>query len=100
MDWSKVHLSEQEIDLLKDPQIILMKNNIITKVYECYGILSERMKTIVEQQQAKLPVETKIQSPRISRGENYQSLPYVMLDYPRIFSTENIFAVRIFFWWG
>ncbi len=39
-------------------------------------------------------------SPKIARGENYQGLPYVMLDYPRIFEKENILAIRSFFWWG
>ncbi len=39
-------------------------------------------------------------SPKIARGENYEGLPYVMLDYPRLFGKENIFAFRTMFWWG
>jgi len=38
--------------------------------------------------------------PKISRGENYKGLPYVILDYPRIFGREDVFAVRTMFWWG
>jgi hypothetical protein len=37
---------------------------------------------------------------KISRGENYQLLPYIILDYPSYFSRNNIFAVRTMFWWG
>jgi hypothetical protein len=39
-------------------------------------------------------------NPKISRGENYQGLPWVMLDYPRFFGREDIFAIRTLFWWG
>jgi hypothetical protein len=39
-------------------------------------------------------------SGKISRGEKYGGLPYVMLDYPRVFDKENIIAIRTLFWWG
>ena len=38
--------------------------------------------------------------PKISRGENYKGLPWVMLDYPRVFGKEDVFAIRTMFWWG
>jgi hypothetical protein len=42
-----------------------------------------------------------LQTPaKISRGENYLGLPYLVLDYPRNFAPNNIFAIRTFFWWG
>jgi len=47
-----------------------------------------------------LPEEVLIQSPKIARGENYNGLPYVMLDYPRFFGKEDVFALRTMFWWG
>jgi hypothetical protein len=37
---------------------------------------------------------------KISKGENYNGLPYLILDYPRIFNKQNIFAIRTLFWWG
>ena len=39
-------------------------------------------------------------TPKISRGENYQGLPYVILDQPRLFTKEHILAIRTMFWWG
>ena len=38
--------------------------------------------------------------PRVSRGENYRGLPWVMLDYPRVWGREDVFAIRTMFWWG
>ena len=37
---------------------------------------------------------------KISRGENYEGLPYFILDYPRVFSTENTFAFRTMVYWA
>ncbi len=39
-------------------------------------------------------------SPKVSRGENYQSLPYFMLDYPRHFKETETIAVRNMILWG
>jgi len=39
-------------------------------------------------------------SPKISRGENYLGLPYLVLDYPRLFRPDAVLAIRTFFWWG
>lgn len=38
--------------------------------------------------------------PKISRGENYKGFPWVVLDYPRSFGREDVFAIRSLFWWG
>jgi hypothetical protein len=38
--------------------------------------------------------------PKISKGENYLGLPYVMFDYPALFTKEKVFALRTMFWWG
>ena len=38
--------------------------------------------------------------PKISKGEKYKGLPWVMLDYPRIFGKEDIMAIGTRFWWG
>jgi hypothetical protein len=95
---AKVSLSAFELQLVTQPDWILTKNNIIQKVYALLGDVSN-----IYQQQAllqQLPAEVIAIAPKISKGENYQELPYVMLDYPRFFSKEDVFAVRCFFWWG
>ena len=39
-------------------------------------------------------------SPKISKGEAYRGLPWLMLDYPRYFGKEGHLSIRVFFWWG
>ncbi|NMM49257.1 hypothetical protein [Marinigracilibium pacificum] len=37
---------------------------------------------------------------KISKGNNYKGLPYLVLDYPSIFDRENILTIRTMIWWG
>ncbi len=95
---AKVSLSDIEMQLVCNPDWILTKNIIIQKVYLLFGQLSETYKSNPLLQ--NLPAEVLLQSAKISKGENYEGLPYVMLDYPRCFGKEDVFAIRTFFWWG
>jgi len=85
------------MDLVTNADIILTKNDIIAKVYDLFGELSEYA---VKTGDYYLSEEIKSIPPKISKGENQEGLPWVMLDYPRYFSNEHIFAIRCYFWWG
>lgn len=95
MNIAKLRLSEEELRLVTDPGFILTKNAIIDKVYALFGLLAEDFKGKID-----LPEEVAVVSPKIAKGENYLGLPYVMFDFPRFFSADDIMAVRCFFWWG
>jgi len=96
----KIHLSEEEMQLLCNREWILTKQRIIEKVYTLFGGMSEKMQLQLEQNNHDIPEQVLQLPPKISKGEQYESLPYVVLDYPRLFSKENVFAIRTFFWWG
>ena len=99
-DISKLTLSEEEQQLVNNPDWILTKRIIIDKVYRLFGNLADTIKATVEKESTWLPLEVMQSTAKISKGENYLQLPYVLLDYPRCFDTENVFAVRTMFWWG
>ena len=94
MQNAKLGLSEEELSLVSDPGIILTKNAIIAKVYDMFGMLAD------EQKQMVLPAQAGATPPKISRGENYKGLPYVVLDFPRLFTSQHVMAIRTHFWWG
>lgn len=100
MSIAKIHLSAEELQLVQNAQLLLTKNSIIEKVYALFGELAEEQVALFNAAPALLPTELLQLSPKIARGEKYKGLPYVMLDYPRCFSTTDIFAIRTFFWWG
>lgn len=97
---SKLTISDEELQLVNNSAWILTKHIIIDKVYFLFGKLSQNMKLTFENEMDWLPPEIKTSEPKITKGENYLQLPYVILDYPRRFEDQNIFAVRTMFWWG
>ncbi|CAN5204614.1 hypothetical protein BH11BAC5_BH11BAC5_53260 [soil metagenome] len=97
---TKITLSAKELELVCNTDWILTKQVIIQKVIELFSGSLSVMQASALQQQGKLPPQIFLRDPKISRGENYRGLPYVMLDYPRYFDKENTIAIRTFFWWG
>src|SRR5215470_1613424 len=97
---SKIQLSTFEMDLLKNSEWILTKNLIIKKAQHLLGDVQENNLRHVKDSSLNLPKEVIAVSPKISKGENYNGLPWLMLDYPRYFEKEKVFAIRTMFWWG
>ena len=99
MEGTKIQLSEEELELACDPFVLLTKNAVMAKAGELLGILSEHI-------QQNLTTHNRVitdaieAGPKISKGENYLGLPYVILDFPRYFREHDVFAVRTMFWWG
>lgn len=94
MKEAKIQLSAAEMAMVCDAELILTKNRILEQAKALLAIVQARM------QQAALADPYANIPPKISKGENYGGLPYLMLDYPRLFGQEDIFAIRSFFWWG
>jgi hypothetical protein len=97
---AKIQFSAAEQSLMRNAEWILTKNAIIEKMkwvmQECEDAQTDLYKT----NHKIFPSGVFNTTPKISRGENYLGLPWLMLDYPRHFEKENTFAIRTFFWWG
>lgn len=100
MSEAKVTLSPKELELVNNADWILTKNLIIQKVYDLFGQVAASYQQDVARFTAFNATTTFSIAPKISRGEQYQQLPYVMLDFPRFFTEQDVFAIRSFFWWG
>lgn len=100
MSTAKVMLSSKEQELVLNADWILTKNAVIQKVYAFFGQLCTAYQAEIQNNLALVNESACVVAPKISRGENYEGLPWVMLDYPRYFSGNDIFAIRTFFWWG
>ena len=82
--------------LIRDPGWILTKRSVMDKIGALMGELSDAYRA----ETGALPAELRGGFPKLSRGENYKGLPYMILDYPALFGREHVFAVRTLFWWG
>jgi hypothetical protein len=100
MNDANVKLSKNELPVVTDAALILTKNSIIAKVYTMFGLLSSEWQAAAEKTKTLLPEEAYRVSPKIYKGEQYMGLPYVMLDYPRVYTGGHVLAVRCFFLWG
>jgi len=100
MDKAKIRLSPKEAELVLNADWILTKNEILEKVKWILADLQARQHHFMADNPPFLPSEVTIIPAKISRGENYKGLPYLILDYPRYFGKEDHFAIRSMFWWG
>jgi hypothetical protein len=99
-DNAKITLSAKELELVCNTDWIFTKHIIIQKVYQLFGDIIPGLENAWALTYDCLAKEIFNKRAKISRGENYQLLPYVMLDYPRFFEKNDSFAIRTFFWWG
>lgn len=100
MNDAKIRLSQKEMELITNDNWILTKNSILKKIDQFLSNLQVNQKMHLRKYETKLPAELIQSSPKISKGEYYNGLPYRILDYPKIFNTSEIFAIRTMFWWG
>lgn len=90
----------QELDLASDPTILLIKYRMMEKVWEFLEEMQAEIRTNLTPLQPQLPKELNTKHGKISKGENYKRLPFMMLDFPAYFSKEDILACRTMFYWG
>ena len=100
MDTTKIRLSPEEGALVISADWILTKNSVIQKTIQLLASLQTQQEILLLTYKGILPGEIINSSSKISKGENYKGLPYLVLDYPRYFNKEDTFAIRMFFWWG
>ncbi|MEO7801009.1 MAG: hypothetical protein ABIR81_03375 [Ginsengibacter sp.] len=100
MEGTNLHLSQKETEVILNTEWILTKHRITKKIFEMFDNISLELKKEVDKKSYLFPDNIKYQSGKISRGENYRLLPYLILDYPSFFWKNNFLAYRTMFWWG
>jgi len=99
MQVNKLKISREEINVMLEQDFFILKDSATKKIIELFGSLERELKVEVEKSGLNYD-GLNISSGKIFRGENYKLFPYIVLDYPRLFSKNSIFAFRTLFWWG
>jgi len=99
MAGANLKLSEEELALAANASVMLMKNAVIEKVNLLFGRLSVLQPAVLQPLHRELEAALEVPA-KISRGESYRALPYLVLDYPRYFRPHDVMAIRTMFWWG
>ena len=97
---TKIQLLPFEIELVSKADLILTKNAVLQKLKHFLEEVQADQQSFLKKNDTHFPKEVLKISPKISRGENYKGLPWLMLDNPRFFEQKNTFAIRTMFWWG
>ena len=97
---TKITLSDAELAIVQETEWILTKHRIFTTVFSLFNDGLEGIKESISQNKNLAMPEILSAIPKIYKGENYRLFPYVIMDYPAVFSKQNIFALRAMFWWG
>ena len=93
-------LSDLEQAKVMDADWILTKHKIMYKAQEMMQQQIEPINHIFNPLTAEFDKVILSGTPKISKGENYKKLPFIILDYPAVFSKTDVFALRTLFWWG
>lgn len=91
-------LSDAELHIALNAHAILTKRVIIEKAAMLFSSFLPQISLLSAEPLHAAGIYYSI--PKITRGENYEGLPYVIMDYPGVFAGEDIFALRTMFWWG
>jgi hypothetical protein len=95
-----MQLTEKELPILQKTDFLLTKATAINKIYKLLEQTRENLKGSIKNSNFSFPEGTDLSNGKISKGENYKNLPYMVLDFPALFTKETVFAYRTMFWWG
>src|SRR5215207_444248 len=98
MQVPKIQLSPAETELMQNADIILTKNRVLEKIKGLLQLVEQEQLSIIHNEKPDGAVFGV--GPKISKGEQYAGLPYLILDYPRVSGPEGLFFIRHMFWWG
>lgn len=99
MQFTNLKFSIEETKAMSEQEFFLLKNSATLKIIDLFGEIEKSLKAEV----SDFGLEhsgLNISAGKIFRGENYRLFPYIVLDYPRLFSPKSVFAFRTMFWWG
>ncbi len=88
------------MEILKNQDFLLTKKKISEKVVAVLAETEAGLKTVISKTKFEFPEGTFLKSGKISKGEQYQGLPYWILDFPRKFDEGKTFSFRFMVWWG
>lgn len=93
-------LTKDDFSIISDQDFLIHKRAVLGKITTLLSEVEVGLKNSKSMDSTLLPIGTLTKSGKISRGDNYKGLPYLVLDYPRYSHGNEIFLFRTMFWWG
>lgn len=83
-----------------DTDFLLTKQKIDDKLIALLIDYQQGSESFYKQFKDNLPVELRYKSSKVNKGQNYNGLPYWVVDLPSYFNKEDFFTFRLVIWWG
>ncbi|MGZ5244293.1 MAG: hypothetical protein ACXWDO_05215 [Bacteroidia bacterium] len=101
MQNNAIKFTLYEKQIIQDTNFLIAKRHAMQKVDELFSVLQQKL-ALQEPYILRLEnaLNTHLQGAKISKGENYKGLPYVVLDFPKYIIGNDVFLFRSMFWWG
>lgn len=90
----------EELRFLTDTEFFFTRLKVTQKITDLLGETEQYLRKTIQEFSGYDCVKYCDNHGKIFKGENYRKLPYILLDFPRYFSADAIFAFRTLFWWG
>jgi len=100
MQDTNLEITGGELAAMQDTSFFDVKAAVMKKISAALAGLKDQISENVSQYERQSPGHVFDHPGKISRGENYRGYPYLVLDYPRNFNRDEVFAYRCMFWWG
>ena len=97
---NNMEFSKKELNILTDRDFLITKTELVGKVQNLFEKVRCSIFDAVQTSEFCFDEHIDVEYGKIFKGEDYKSLPYVVLDFPKFFSNKDIFAFRTMLWWG
>ncbi|GAB5526143.1 MAG: hypothetical protein Roseis2KO_40150 [Roseivirga sp.] len=93
-------ISAYELAKLQDQDFLLTKRVIDEKVTTLMLSAQQQLISHIKKNNITLPAEVSLSPRKVAKGENYQSLPYWVCDFPASMNKQDLWTFRVVVWWG
>ena len=97
---SRNNITKEELEAMKNRDFLLIKHSVIEKMSHRLGQLGNTLgqSEVFNKQEVHHIFYHK--QAKLSKGEQLEHMPYLVLDYPQISSLQSLCSIRVVFWWG
>jgi hypothetical protein len=88
------------LNLARDTVLFPLKRDLVEKVCTTFDLLAKAFKDTPITQVFPFPEGCQTGNGKITRGENLDGYPYVVLDYASLFGQDDLFTIRVLYWFG
>lgn len=95
MRKSTIKLTKHELDFASDTIYPETKQSVMLKMQQLFAACAQKLNQNVLYRELTANTQFKI-----TKGEQYKSVPYMVVDCPQIKGPEIDLVLRTMFWWG